>query len=228
MKISLLTALLFAFAVIDVQLTHAQGTGVYLSDVSGFPIRPATSNGEVSGTPFLNREWQLASVKLKSGKTYKNMHLKLNLLDHNFVFEGDAGQTMGFTEPVESVIFDATMSHESPMVFRSGFKGGVVKETDFLEVIADGSAQALKMTSIAVKEVKDYGSAVTEKSYVTKSAYYINKKDKTLQTISLNKKDISKVLADHSKEVELFISENKLNFKKDEDLRSVMHYYNSL
>ncbi|RZM27904.1 MAG: hypothetical protein EOO88_10980, partial [Pedobacter sp.] len=221
-----LTALAISFASCSFLNANAQNAGVYLNDVSGYPLR-IPSETDISGTPFLTKDWQLANVKLKNGKVYKNMKLKLNLLDHKFVFQGDANTIMGFTEAIESVTFDPTFLREKPMFFKDGFSGADIKPTEFLEVIILGLTQLLKKDNVTIKETKEYNSAITEKTYVTKPTYYLFKKDNTIIQLSLNKKDILSSLTDHTKEVESYINENKLNLKKEDDLMKLMSYYNS-
>lgn len=227
MKISHLTVIALSVVVFNSQSSHAQNAGIYINDVSGFPIRPATTD-EISGTNYLNKDWQLGSVTVKNGKTYKNMLVKLNLLDQKFIFKGDKGETMGFVEPVTQVILDATILNTNPVVLRNGFTNSDVKPTDYLEVMTEGNILLLKKTTVVVKEVKEYSSAVTEKSYVNKSSYYTAEKDKPLRNLSLNKKDVVNALVGHTKEIEQYINDNKVNFKKDEDLTKLVNYYNSL
>lgn len=228
MKIMYLTILAISLVSLSVQKSHAQNAGIYINDVSGFPIRPGAVASDISGTSYLNREWQLGTVSGKSGKIYKNMLLKLDLLDHKFVFKGDKGETMGFVDPVQQVVFDPTILNTSSVIFRNGFSNTEVKPTDYLEVMAEGNIRLLKKITISVKEIKDYSSAVTEKSYVTKSTYYVAQQDNALQNVSLNKKDIIKALPAHTKEIEQYIKDNKVNFRKDEDLTKLVNYYNSL
>ena len=227
MKISHLSLIFLSLILFNRKSVYAQNAGVYINDVSGFPIRPATTD-EISGTNYLNKDWQLGSVTVQNGKTYKNMLVKLDLLNHKFVFKGDKGETMGFVDPVAQVILDPTSLNTNPVILRNGFNGADVNPNDYLQVMTDGNVVLLKKMSIIIKEVKEYNSAVTEKSYVNKSSYYIAQKDKPLQSLALNKKGILNVLTAHGKEVEQYINDNKINFKKDEDIIKVINYYNSL
>ncbi len=73
MKITYLTIFAVTLVSFSVKNSYAQNAGIYINDVSGFPIRPGAVASDISGSSYLNREWQLGTVTGKSGKIYKTI-----------------------------------------------------------------------------------------------------------------------------------------------------------
>jgi len=61
-----------------------------------------------------------------------------------------------------------------------------------------------------------------------KDKIFLGYKNNVTKELPKKKKDILKLFSSKSKVVELFIKENKLGFKKSEDLIKIFSYYNSL
>lgn len=69
---------------------------------------------------------------------------------------------------------------------------------------------------------------VINKQVIDKHTYLYNNKSKTIQKIRLNKKDILPLFGKKKKEIEKFVKENKLSYKKDEDLKRIFKHYNKI
>ncbi len=66
-------------------------------------------------------------------------------------------------------------------------------------------------------------------SYIDESEYYvITSKNPIANIVKLKKKDILNLLVDKMKEVESYVSKEKLNYKNEEDVIKIINFYNSL
>lgn len=85
-----------------------------------------------------------------------------------------------------------------------------------------------KKTLVQAKK-PDHGYDIyTPPHYREEHAYYMGKGNTILGKVRLTRGQIVKYLRDHSREVKEYISENKLDLKREKDVIAVLNYYNSL
>lgn len=87
--------------------------------------------------------------------------------------------------------------------------------------------KARKKIKKAVQAKSGYGAEVPP-SFIKEYTYFIQEKEGGLKEIKLKKKDIIAVLKDKKDQIEEFASSKKINFKKEEDVITVIDYYNTL
>jgi hypothetical protein len=195
----------------------------FLSDnLTGKPIT-TTAYSEISGSLYLSDNWSAGMVKLANGETYKdNLYLKYNLLDDEIYFKGKNDETLGFVQPVKEFTISDGARH-----YRNGYEGiNGYKTKAFFQIIADGTVQMLKKTSVAITEIKQY-SAASSKVFERTDTYIIYKNGKG-QLIKKNRKSILSLLNDKQQALNNYLKLNSIDFSSDNDLANLITYYNSL
>jgi len=219
----LLGAILPLFSV--AQLDRTANSAFYSA---GLPV-PSDIVGkrDLIGSEFLNDNWANAIVELKNNQVFKDIMVKYNVLDDVLYFQGEKEVAMKFVVPVAEFSLLADNSYKSARVFKSGFpKIDKFDGATFYQVLAEGEALLLKKEVKKIVENREYNSAITTKEIVNSIKYFLFydgkitevKKDKSFFINNLGK----------SKELDTFITDNKVNFKNEDHLVRLILYFNSL
>jgi hypothetical protein len=84
----------------------------------------------------------------------------------------------------------------------------------------------LKHIGITTKEHRQYGDAAVRKEYQQVKTYYVFIQN---SLVPIKKSDaLIEALNDKKREIEAFISANKLKLNKEQDIKSLISYYNKL
>ncbi|RKF04619.1 hypothetical protein C8N26_1292 [Tenacibaculum lutimaris] len=160
-------------------------------------------------------------INIKNGKKYKINNFNLDLVDNLFV---------------------SKVNNDSLFVF-SSIESAIINNREFIkqdggiyEVLVKGKRVNFKIRYYSEKkdEVIDRlnGKVVKPMRFVLKKEYYlVNNKTSSLKILNkLNKKKLLKFIEDNKLENEVlnFIKKKKLSFKKEEEIKQILNYYNSL
>jgi hypothetical protein len=200
--------------------------GAFFSVVNGEPFATAKFIRLVEGSAFFKDDWNIGNVTLLNGASYSNISLRINLLDKQLHFLKDGTEFIA-DKFIKEVSF-ADKKTGDTFVFRTGFPPvpGSSPRSLF-QVLADGKAQFLKLYNKDISESKPYGSATYEQRVITNSAYYILKNNEMVK-VKNDRETIESVLADKQHLIKEFLSKNKLNFRNEKDIVTLLRYYNSL
>jgi len=160
----------------------------------------------VKGNAYAFEGWKKADLTLQDGKVFKDLNIKLNLVDDNVVFEGPDQKEMILNMPLSTVTFIDGTTYQA-MRFNNVI--GLV------EVLEKGSITLFKSNKKTVMESKGYNE-VTEKRFNLITKYYLSK-GQEIQEIKLDKKSISNALATLGL-ASPAADEGKANLKKEGDL----------
>lgn len=179
---------------------------------------------DMVGNPYLYDFWVKGKVTLKNGKSYSNDSLKYDLIDDKLVFKNDDGTLMHFAEPVKS--FDLLSKDLTVLHFANGLpvSSGMNPESYF-QIIYEGKISLLKRTGKFITESKQYNSASTTNSFNTTYSYY-SLQNGVLTKISLNKKTIIALFELEEQQLNDYLKQEKIDFKKDADLNKLFTYFN--
>ena len=231
--------LLLAFFIIPTLLI-AQEKNTIQNDVinvnSGNELR-INYKTENKGNPYLYDEWKEGYLVINDTVISPQKKLQIDLEKGELIVGMGEGRGMimddeaitGFAINKENSINKHLYVRLAPSQF---------KDTDrasrFYEVISN-----LEKTNYLLKEEQKYlydpnrsRGYQTENSlpmeWKKRTYYYIKGSSGLYIKTKLNKKAISKILSDKSKEVKSYVSSNKINFKKEHDVVKVLTYYHSL
>jgi hypothetical protein len=185
-----------------------------------------SSNLREEGTPLLTSTWLKGLVKFTNGTTYKADFLKYDLeKDQVYFKDTKSDNLLQFSLPVSE--FSLIVGEET-LLFKSGFAPiDRTKTSSFYQVLSDGGVQLLKRRVKQSFEERAFNSATTTRSYKEDEYYYLAQNNVPVK-IKKDKKQVFAVLANHAAELEVYFSEQKLNLKNEEDLISLIIFYNSL
>jgi hypothetical protein len=208
------------------QSVFGAGTGSNLNDhmlIRDSKQMTNTSETAVEGTPYLDPNFVPAFVRAKRG-VFKDLPVRYNASDDNLEY-----QQKGFTYVVMpssdiklvqfadySLVVDMLASRDSSYAF-------------FIR-LDSGRATLLTRRPVEFREAQPpkalEGAGKPPRYIPLQEVFYIKIGDGLPQQFSNTKKLIA-LLPDHQKEMENFVSSNKIS-KKPEDLKQLVAYYNSL
>lgn len=196
-----------------------------LSDINGNVLR-VNSYGEVGGTPYFETDEWLDGVITIDGIKSGTTKLKYDLVADALLYLDPSGNTIQITTPIQEFFIYGLA--DSALVFRSGYEAiDKNSEKSFYQVLVDGHVQLLKKSRKAVHERVSYGSSVKEVFFDQQSNYYIFSDTEGLSRVT-NKTSFFKAVATNTPEIESYVRQNRVNFRNEEDLISLIMFVNSL
>ena len=197
-------------------------SGQIIIDVKGEPLK-SIQLAEVDGSPFISKSWISGDASLVNGKTFKSIDLKYDEVKDALIFRGKEDKAFYFTDLIKEFNLNEKM-------FKSGFLPYKdFSSQSFFEIITSGKITLLKKNDKKIVETKEYNSTTTAKKVIDNFNFYIAKDNKIIATQKDNLKIIVNVIdSKKSNEIVEFASNNKLNSKKEEDLKKIIDYYNKM
>ena len=192
--------------------------GVPLSSTKYFKI--------AGGTPYFSDTWMKGTIVTPQKMEFKNLRLKIDLLENIIVFLTPDNEERINTENVDKIILEDTVNHKGYLFVHSSTVDHTSTSKTWYQVLALGPVNLYKENAKNIYEAKPYGSSVTEQTIRDMNRYYVftNHQFARIKVPA----DLVSLLSNHKKEVEEYIKSNKLKGKKEEDFQSVVNYYNSL
>lgn len=231
--------LLFLIAILLFSECFAQRT----IDVGKEDVRLGTSNfNVVGGTPFLNvkyvrlvegspyfkDKWMKGILISTGDEQYKNLTLKLDLIDNKIHYKDEKGNEFIATTPVkEAVLTDDAGNNYKFVRISTLQKTNVPVKDGWCLWLGSGAAALYKFFNKNVYEQTPYNSATTEQYIKTTEKYMVVYNNLLIEIKKI--KDAPGVLANKKAELEEYLK-NKDNAKESMDDRfaHLIEYYNSL
>ena len=217
-NISIIILVLISFSV------KAQPTS-QLFQASDGKLLGAKKYGNIEGSPYLLNDWNKGSFKTVSGKQMNNADLKYDIAEDLLVFKGTDNEPMFLSEKVVSFTIE---SPNGPRNFVNGFpKNDKINEKSYLEEIESGKISLYKRYTVSIIDSKGYGSNAVSTLFNQNSTYYILK-DKNLIKFTPTKNNVFALNEAKENEISTYIKVQKIDFKKDSDLKKLFEYINTL
>ena len=193
----------------------------YLREVFTTPVIPKKYPG-IQGTPFLTDDWLLARVKLNPYKIVDSVSIKLNLYERRLHFQNEQGEEMQATVSFEEIDVIDTSARWHNSIFLPGICGD---NEAFFQLLVDGRRMKLVKKLIVDKwEFKAVGTEVQRRFEIDERLYLVFNGELHKTNKSCSAMDMFK---DYP-EMQKFISSNNLKCNKEEDLKKLVNYFNSL
>jgi hypothetical protein len=179
-----------------------------------------------SGTPYFIDEWLNADVELEHGETFKDVKMRLDLVENTLQYISPEGRELVASSAIKTVILkDSTGGNQFKFV--NSFFLGAKKEKSawFLELLS-GRACFYKQILKSINEPKNYMPGGTEISVNSSEEYFIYADSVLLPVKRI--KDVPGLLHYKFKEVNTYMNENKLSGKSESGFIQLIKYYNSL
>lgn len=197
--------------------------------VGGAPIMRAKFTRLVEGSPYFSDEWSKGRVLIENNTAeFKNVFVRLNLLDVTLEFRDAAGEELTCSSPVRRVkLVDAAKSTESIFVHSSFLPTEKeFKKGEWLQELSAGKMTLYKWHKKRLTESRPYNSATYEQHITTVFHYFILVNDQFIKIKRAS--DISELAGEKKKQIEEFIKSKNLDGKDETAMTQVVAYFNSL
>lgn len=212
---------------VDKEPPRQGGALNYVYTVAGTPFVTAKFAKVVEGSPFFHDQMMYGAVILSEGKEYKNILVRLNLLESQVNYLGEKQVEMIATSPVrEVVLWDTVNKIDHRFIFSSYIETTDKPEKAFYELLQNGKKELYKQYKKTIQETRPYGSATTEQTIRTEARYYILTGGQWKRVKKL--KELISLLSDKKNEVERFIKEKQIEGDNESNFQAIVSYYNSL
>jgi hypothetical protein len=212
---------------VDKEPAKVQGALNYMYTVAGSPFVTAKFSKVVEGSPFFNEEIMKGAIILSEGKEYRNILIRLNLLETQVNFINEKQVEMIASTPIrEVVLWDTIHNKDHRFIFSEHIETTDKPEKDFYELLQTGKAELYKQYKKRIMENRPYGSATTEQSIKTDLHYYVLLNGKWIKIRKI--KELIAEFADKQNEIQKFLSDKKITSDSEANFEMITAYYNSL
>jgi len=219
----------FSQTTVDVTKETPVGGGVlkYFNPVGGTPFVTAKFSRLVDGSPFFNEQLMRGVIITNEGKEYRNILLRLNLLESQVNYIDEKQIEMIAATPIsEVVLWDTINNNHHRFVFSESIETADKPEKDFYELLQPGKATLYKQYKKRMMENKPYNSATIEQSIKTDLRYFVLFSGKWIKIKKV--KELTDLLNDKKNEMQKFIDDKKLTKDNEANFETIVAYYNSL
>lgn len=212
-------------------------TSLYLTSNAQLGVNLSLANNDVnySGNTskgsndiqYLYSSWNRGSVKLSNDSLYKGMNLMYDVSNDRLIFKADNGSPQLFKLGVKEFNITSAENDGASKKFKSGYPavdGG--NEKTFYEILSEGKTTLLKRTQMKRVEERETGMLYSVKKMKPFETYFILK-DGRPEKIKRDKNVIYPLLSQDKATIESYVSNNKLNLKKDTDLSILFDHFNN-
>jgi hypothetical protein len=239
--------ILCGFLLCSVQI-HAQGNPAgsgYLPDLAGakytLAVHEVHFEGEgtgpqrlnydqIKGSPFWNDEYSIASLYTYDNLMLGRAHVKINFLTSEIYFKDKQDLELVIPKeliskviihPKEDTSQKLTLFRRSPAEF---FLNNKPLE-DYVQELNEGNLKLMKLTRRKVTSA-DSLFGTKKRYYFTTDEYYFVAYNKSINQVKKLSKESVLSFVPSSSRYDKWITENKINFKKEEDVLRFFNYYN--
>lgn len=188
------------------------------------PRHTQKTYADFGGSPYLNATFVPGTIVRENGETYTNIPLRYNIYDDQIEFKHKEDLVLTIANPAEFTEINIDGAKYIYLQTSAG-KG---RTKGYFELLENGTVQLLKKHAVSMKEAepaKPFKDPVPA-AFVAKPATYFLLVEGEIFEIA-NDKSLLEALGNDEK-LQLFIKEKKLKLRKEDDLKTVISYYNSL
>jgi hypothetical protein len=229
-----LVSIVFAFSVLAAR-SQAPGRTVQFSPApvhnnfyknADLPVVKDKYPPFASGTPYFIDEWLNADVELEHGETFKDVKMRLDLVENTLQYISPEGLELVASSAIKTVIFKDSIGGNQFKFVNSFFLGMKKQKGAWLLELVSGHACLYKQIFKSVNEPKNYVPGGTEISIDSSEEYFIYTDSLLLPVKKI--KEVPGLLNNKFKQVDAYIATNKLFGKSESGFIDVIKYYNSL
>jgi len=179
----------------------------------------------VKGSIYLFKDWDNSSVIEVDSKKYLLKSVNYNILADQFQFKVSEDSVFVFDN---TIIGEVTLNNKKFKQFYFGLDEG----NQFCEILFEGEKSSLlKKHNVKFDRAQPNPlmlKDISDKYKKTAKYYLIDNTSKTITSVKLKKKSLQAIFKSKSGDIDAYVKNNKLSFKKETDLKKIFKYYNSL
>jgi len=200
----------------------------FMNDGNGRPLF-VHNEFEIQGTPFYYDDYCVANLKVRRGKTYTGIKVKLNLQENLVIYDAGDGKEMAASSPIDRIEFIYCSDPAKNKVVVSGYPAvDKQDESSFYVLLDSGKVSLLKYIMVNYRDTKNYGSANTTRVFDQKELYYTYVPGKGMARLLKDNAAVLLLLNNKKTALEKFMAANDIKCRREDDLVKVFAYYNSL
>lgn len=201
---------------------------IILTDLQGRPIK--SQYRDVSGSPYFVDSFLTASLKMRNGRVFPEVRVKLDVVSSELLLKSVGGEE-GMLRPdfLSEIRFrDSTQENNPWILIRTGYPDLHLRQPNaFYQVISDGEIQLLKSIAKFIDTRKNELSGEVSKDFAGLVEYYVFANNR----IERLKREKSAVLAFMGKEagkMSDWMNQHKGNFKNEDYLIEIFGHFNQI
>jgi hypothetical protein len=189
----------------------------------------STDYSNVSGSPYLLKDWCDGIIRFSSGRVMKQFKLKFDCVKNQLLLQFN-GTTFGAESKVNEFEMYPKGNRKDTLLFRKGFPAADQANAEtFYQVLTTGKATLLKQIYMNIIEEKQVVTSTGSLSrrYEEVKNYYLFR-DGAMNRINDERKALAELLNDSTGEINKFIADNQLRMRTEDDYLKVVKKYNQL
>ncbi|CAN5176262.1 hypothetical protein BH09BAC2_BH09BAC2_24010 [soil metagenome] len=183
----------------------------------------------ISGSPFWNEDWKSAELYNKQNVLLGTYKAKLNLATNEIYYKTEDEVLAAEPNIVTTIIFFNKNDRTHKNVFTNTapyFYEGQEREK-YAEVLNTGETQLLKITELELSTKDSLFGTFKRHYFKPLVKYLLYQKNRTYTLKKLNDDAVLEHI-ETPKAYTQWIIDNRINFKREEDIIRFLNYYNSL
>lgn len=187
-----------------------------------------TTYNDVSGTPYVIREWSEGVIRFSSGRVANQFKLKFDCIKNTLLLQFNGSSFATESKVKEFVIYTKNGKEKDSMLFRKGFPAGEkTNEETYYEVMSQGKYMLLCLHVKQINEEQQIASNMVYRRIRDEEWYYLLKDGKMIE-LPADKTGIVEKFPEQAELLRKFISEQQLKFRDKQDFKKFIEYYNTL
>jgi hypothetical protein len=214
---------------LNAQQSTQAGPGEFVYDNIGRPVY-LRSDMDVQGSQYFEDKYCHATLKVRKGKTYRGLKVKIDLLSNGVIYVDEAGKEMEAVTPLDRIEFYDCADQSKNKVLISGLPPvDKLDESSLYIVLDSGNVSLLKHIKVVVTEKRNnFGNANIIRTIRQYDEYYSYIPGKGLTRLEKDNATVLNALVNKKAEISSYITAKDIKFRKEADLVKVFAYYNSL
>ena len=219
---------LFIKATSAQHLTYTMYEILHKEDMKSSPVELQNKYDGILGNGFFGDNWMKGRA-ITSMKAYTDLKLRFDVHANKIYLN------------LNDTVFDITQSgiiqfdlYTNPndtskvLSFNNGFNVGAVTPDKFVNVLAYGKLTFIRYYFKDIEEVFESSPTYKEKKFIDKNKYFIITNNEEGKEVSVNKKNLEKILADKWDKVSSYAKEKGISTGNEDGWTKLIDYYNTL
>lgn len=187
---------------------------------------PLQNSSEISGNPYLFKDWCNGTVHFTSGRILHQFKLKFDVFKNLLLLQFD-GNTFAAESKIDEFVMYPKSKTKDSLVFRKGFpKSDKGTEQTYYQVLFTGKVQLLRLFGRTV--IQEHNLVVSNNKYrsrMEEAEYYYMLLNDSLVLLPGNRTELAALFPPGVGE---FIHQHQLKMRSAEDYIAVVKKYNEL
>src|SRR6185436_17708883 len=141
------------------------GPNPLLADMSGKPLY-LQENYIAEGSPYFPDQYQFAEITLVCGKVYRDIQVKVNIMENKVLYLDEDNKEMITTSPIKRIKFYSISAEDGSNTVLESFNGGLnMDKTPIYQVLDSGTYTLLKKIVVTYRDNKGYGQSLVTRTF---------------------------------------------------------------